>query len=223
MIDVSRIAGLGARISTLRSRSSFLEGKLEEQEKRIVYLNTKIGECTIEIQTTQQVSTIFNNLGARSQEHFKVRVEQFVSYALTKVFEKEYKFSLEFKLARKNLTVVFGLASKETNFEPTSPTDSHGGGLCEVAGFVLRLMFLLLVHKSSGHRMILFLDEPFSWVSAQFTDNLMVLIRELADKTGVQFVIVTHNEKLTELGDKQYFFSLGEDGQTKIESVLTGG
>lgn len=207
---------LGARVAHLRSRSAYYTGRLDDQEVRILSFQKRILDISVLLSTTQQVSTVFNALGAKSQEHFKTKVEEFVSYALSKVFEREYRFNLNFKQARKNLTVEFTLASRETGFAPTSLTDAHGGGVCEVAGFVLRLMFLMLVHNSNRQRLVLFLDEPFSWVSAQFIDNLIALIKELSDRTKVQFVVVTHNEKLAELGDKQYFFSL-EDGKTTVK------
>lgn len=200
----------------LDRRVARVEGVLASKRKQREELASVVSAIGQDVKDLGVISELFNQLTQQSQQMLKIRLEQLVSYSLSRVFDREFRFIVEFKSMRKNTVVEFKLASEETGWEPVELTEARGGGVCELVGFMIRLVFLLYLRNTQ--RQILFLDEPFSWVSKEYVNSLMLLIKELADKTGVQFVIVTHNEALAGLGDKQYRFWL-EQGQTRIQEV----
>lgn len=191
------------------------QGSFDEKVRRGKELEEQISQLKRDMLTLDQCGKVFSSLLERSQSQMKDKIEALVSYSLSKVFERDLKFHLIFKEARHQLAVEFMLSSIETGGQPVRLTESRGGGICEVAGFVLRLLFLLL---TKDQRKILILDEPFSWVSEQYMDNLISLIRELSEMSGIQFIVVTHNAKLAEMGDKRYSFAL-KDGKTHVQEL----
>lgn len=213
MPEVSQIV---AQANKLRTDLAVTSGKFAEKRARHRELCTSIAHEEEQVFLLEAVAKIFSSLSEDGQKKIKDKIQTLVSSSLSSVFEREYRFFLEFKQARHQLVAEFKLASAETGWEPTDLTDAHGGGVCEVAGFVLRLLFLLFMKETQ--RQIMFLDEPFSWVSAQYTDNLLAIIRELSDQSGIQFVIITHNDGLSHIGDKRYQFYL-EDGKTHLKTL----
>lgn len=198
-------------------RTHSLRGMLAEKRKQRDVLASQVESAQDRLRDAELVSVVFQELTQRSQQELKERLEKIITYSLSRVFGRDLRFVVEFKSSRKNTVVVFRLASEETGWEPVELTEARGGGVCEIVGFIIRLVFLLYLKNSQ--RQILFLDEPFSWVSAQYIDGLMDLIRELATKTGIQFIIVTHNEALAAIGDRQYRFSLRQ-GKTVVQDLL---
>jgi ABC-type lipoprotein export system ATPase subunit len=77
---------------------------------------------------------------------------------------------------------------------------------------VLLLVVLLL---TPGARRIFFLDESFGMVSAEYEPRLAEFLREVADKAGVQIVLITHSRAYDDLADASYELSLGADGATR--------
>jgi ABC-type lipoprotein export system ATPase subunit len=55
-------------------------------------------------------------------------------------------------------------------------------------------------------------------VSDEYTPRLAEFLRELADKTGVQILLVTHQSVFAESADKVYRFSQRADGSTSVQS-----
>ncbi len=87
----------------------------------------------------------------------------------------------------------------------TPVMDARGGGLAAIIGFLLRLVVLLLSH---GKDSVLFLDETFAHLSADFEQRLAEFLRDLVDQTGVQVIMVTHSDAFSDLADRRYRFTL---------------
>jgi ABC-type thiamine transport system ATPase subunit len=97
--------------------------------------------------------------------------------------------------------------------------EARGGGVAAVAGFLLRTVVLLL---RKDVRPVMFLDETFAQLSADYEPAMADVLRELVDKTQLQIILVTHSTAYDDVADKSYRVSLDQKGKTKIES-LDGG
>lgn len=71
--------------------------------------------------------------------------------------------------------------------------DSVGGGVIDVIGFVLRLCVFRLL-KGRGPIVV---DEPFRHVNREALYRAAEFVRQIADDLGIQVIMVTHNEILT--------------------------
>jgi DNA repair exonuclease SbcCD ATPase subunit len=95
--------------------------------------------------------------------------------------------------------------------------DARGGGLAATVGFLLRVVVLLLRTGGTG-KQLLVLDETFAHVSAEYLEGVGRFLREIVDRSGVQIILVTHQETLAEAADVVYRFT-AKDGKTVVTHV----
>ena len=92
--------------------------------------------------------------------------------------------------------------------------DGHGGGLVNVAAFVLQTIVLVLTRPRLKRTLIL--DERFANLFRGNLPKVSELMRKLHEVTGTQFILVTQRPELAEYADK-VFKVRSEKGKTIIE------
>jgi ABC-type iron transport system FetAB ATPase subunit len=168
----------------------------------------------------EQVIAILNSFADERQRQIQSSIEQLVTYGLHTIFEQNLSFHIlqSEKARRVETRFVVRSQTPDGTLTETPILDSRGGGIAAVAGFLLRLIVMLL-RKDTRH--FLLLDETFAMVSNEYEPKLIEFIRQLVDKTDAQLVVVTHKaqEAWIENADKAYQFSLLPSGKTKIAEV----
>lgn len=167
----------------------------------------------------EKVLGVLTSVGEARQESAQRQVEGLVTRALQAIFDENLSFHLIPGVKANRAEIDFVLRSDYGGMVVDTPVlEARGGGMAAVVGFVLRLVVLLL---TPGARRILFLDESFGMVSAEYEPRLAEFLREVADKAGVQIVLITHSKAYDDLADASYELSLGADGATR--AVQGGG
>jgi DNA repair exonuclease SbcCD ATPase subunit len=160
-----------------------------------------------------KVTGVLTSTGEERQETAQRQVEGLVTRALQVIFDENLSFHLVPSVKANRAEIEFVLRSRYGDTEVDTPVlEARGGGMAAVVGFVLRLVVLLL---TPGARRVLFLDESFGMVSAEYEPRLAEFLREVADKAGVQIVLITHSRAYDDLADASYELSLGADGATR--------
>ena len=59
-------------------------------------------------------------------------------------------------------------------------------------------------------------------LSAEYEPGMAEFLREVADKAGVQIVLITHSRAYDDLADANYELSLGPDGATRCAQGGSG-
>lgn len=161
-----------------------------------------------------KVLGVLTSVGEARQESAQRQVEGLVTRALQTVFEENLSFHLVPSVRGNQATVDFMLRSSYDGIEVDTPVlDARGGGMAATVGFCLRLVVLLLTPNA---RRILFLDESFGMLSQEFEPRMAEFLRQVADKAGVQIVLITHSTAYSDLADTSYELSLGDGGATRI-------
>jgi len=161
----------------------------------------------------EKVLGVLTSVGEARQESAQRQVEALVTRALQAIFGEELSFHLAPSVKGSQAVIDFVLRSRYGDTEVDTPVlDARGGGMASVVGFVLRLVVLLL---TSGVRRFLALDESFGMLSAEYEPGMAEFLREVADKAGVQVVLITHSEAYSDAADAHYRLSLGPDGITR--------
>jgi DNA repair exonuclease SbcCD ATPase subunit len=164
-----------------------------------------------------KVLGVLTSVGEARQESAQRQVEGLVTRALQTVFSENLSFHLVTEVKANRTEVDFVLRSKLAGgMEVDTDAFSGGGGKAAVIGFVLRLVILLL---TPGVRRILFLDETFGMVSKSYEPRVAEFLREIADKAGVQIVLVTHSDAFDDAADRKYELALGPDGCTTAREL----
>lgn len=144
-------------------------------------------------------------------------VEGLVTHGLRAVFGEELTFEARSVQRAKRAEMDFVVISQAGGqLVETAVMDARGGGVAAVAGFLLRLVVLML--REDCER-ILFLDEPFAHVSDEYQPAMAEFVRELVERTDVQVVLVTHADPDTWVGvaDRAYQTSVKNGWTTLTE------
>ena len=199
-------------------RAARREADWEAANARSVGQQGKAAEAEVERLRAQfelhaKVLGVLTRCGEERQESVQRQVEGLVTRALQAIFEENLSFHLVPAVKANRVEIDFMLRSKlEDGSEVDTPViGARGGGMAAVVGFVLQLVVLLL---TPGARRILFLDETFGMLSAEYEGRMAEFLRQVADQAGVQIVLVTHSKAYDDAADMSYELSMGADGAT---------
>jgi DNA repair exonuclease SbcCD ATPase subunit len=182
------------------------QGKAAEAEVALLQHQAEVLEKT---------SILLNSVGEQRQESARRQVEELVTRALQTIFDQNLSFHMVQSVKANRAEVDFVIRSTYGgDVVETEVMAARGGGMAAVVGFVLRLVVLLL---TPGARRFLALDESFAHVSASYEPRVAEFLREVADKAGVQLLLVTHSNAFGDLADARYRLSLDAAGHTVIE------
>jgi len=168
----------------------------------------------------QQAEALLTSIGEEAQETARAQVEGLVTRGLQVIFGDDLSFHLVPGERGGQATMEFMLRSygSPSNALDTPVMEARGGGMAAVVGFALRLVVLLL---TPGSRKFLALDETFAHVSASYESRVAEFLREVADKAGVQLLLVTHSPSYSDMADKKVRLAIGPDGLTEVHEGET--
>jgi DNA repair exonuclease SbcCD ATPase subunit len=146
-----------------------------------------------------------------TQQQLEIHISELVSLALEAVFPNPYKMVLKFETRRNRSEADLLLQDENGNL--LNPMDSVGGGVVDVASFALRIALFSL--KRPKPRAVMLMDEPLRFLSSDLQDRASRMIKEVSDKLDIQFLIISHDEKLIESADK-VIRVLNDHGTTSI-------
>jgi uncharacterized protein with PIN domain len=208
-------ARLDGRVAQLSSELGALVAAREVYLKQEADLEAKIETETTLAANLEKVSVLLNSIGEQRQADAQKLIENIVTQGLQTIFDPALSFhvvpSLHGKTAGIEFLVRTDLGGSAIE---TSVLDARGGGVAAVIGFLLRATVLLLSPPSATER-VLVLDETFAHVSAEYLEPLGQFLRTLVDRTGLQIIMVTHQDALREHADRVYQFS-SENGRTVV-------
>jgi predicted ATPase len=204
-----------------RSQSRILDERQGEMRAVLTHgreLQEEVAELKELTEDLDKVTHLLNSIGEDRQQAAQQTIEELVTRALQTIFEDNLSFHIVQTTKGRAVQVDFMVRTTLNGRVIETPVmDARGGGLAATIGYLLRLVVLLLTRKKNQNtRMIL--DETFAHVSAEYLPAVREFVREIVDQTGVQHIIVTHQEELIEGADLVHRFTM-VDGETKAERV----
>jgi DNA repair exonuclease SbcCD ATPase subunit len=161
-----------------------------------------------------KVSALLTSLGEKAQQQAQERLEELVTRGLQVIFGTELSFHVIQSVKANQAVTEFMIRSEYDGMTvDTSVMDARGGGMAAVTGFMIRLVVLLLTPRA---RRVLFLDETFRFVSSEYEGRLAEFLAEVAERAGVQIVLVTHSSAYDDVADARYRLELGSNGIATI-------
>jgi len=210
---VADVAALAARVAVRRRQLDREVGRAQQVVADGEASEAEIASLEHLVEVHAKTAALLTTFGEQAQEDARAQFEALATRALQVIFGANLSFGL-----------VAGESGGQPTLEPvirsvhggtiteTSVLDARGGGMAAVAGFVMRLVMMLL---TPGARRVLFLDETFGMVAKGFEPRIAEFLREVADKAGVQIVLVTHSDAYSDLADTEIRLVLGADGLTR--------
>lgn len=191
------------RIQTLRTKLDQEKGRRYQIESSITELTTRVKETGRELRKLEQAREIIREVGIRTQNQLSFHIGDITSLALEAVFPNPYELVAEF-VQRRNKTECDLYFSRDG--EKVDPIAASGGGAVDVAAFALRIAAWSMMTPKT--RNVIILDEPLRFLSVDLQERASLMIKELSDRLGIQFILITHSDTLTEYADKVFTVKL---------------
>lgn len=172
------------------------KGQLSHIENEISHFDTGMGSFLEVRQDLEDAQAIIQMVAQATQEELRYHINEIVTLALSAVFDDPYEFEVDFVQRRNQTEADLWFVRQGERIHPLS---ASGGGAVNVAAFALRVSLWSLKAKRS--RPILLLDEPFSNLSVQHHIKASGMLKEISERMGIQMIIVTHSEEITESAD----------------------
>ena len=185
----------------------------KDQIQKSIRQNVKAKkEADERLKNFEKAQAFLQQVAQDTQEQLRVHVEDIVQLALDAIFPDQYQFEIRFAIAYGKTTAELCFISKITGYS-IDPMVASGGGVVDVCSFALRLACWTL---SRGIDSVMIFDEPMKHLSADMRDRAATIMRELAQKLNLQFIMVTHMPELEAAADKVIRIKKGKDGISYI-------
>ena len=204
-------------LTNMRSHYNNALGQKQLLELQLQDNQNNLGQTRQNLATWEQVQVLFTKVSEYAREQLKARIEETVTAALTAVFGEGYTFRINMRQLGNQPAAEWQVVSQYGDEEvAASPEDARGGGITDVVSLALRLAMLEIL-KPRPEGPVLF-DEPAKMVSAEYAGNLAYFLKQYAEKTGRQVMLVTHNPQLAEAADKSYLVTQ-KDGVSDVREI----
>ena len=202
-----------SNIQQLRNTLEQQKGKKAQIQKSINSLKQSTKEKKRDLRRHEQAREVVKTVGLATQQQLQYHISDITSLALEAVFADPYQLMAEF-VQRRNKTECDLSFDREGN--RVDPLTASGGGAVDVASFALRVASWSMERPKS--RNVIILDEPLRFLSADHQEKASTMIKEISQKLGIQFIIITHEPILASYADK-VFETRMEKGVTKMNGT----
>jgi DNA repair exonuclease SbcCD ATPase subunit len=199
---------MASEIQLLRNRLEQQKGQKLQIEKSLVILQDSLRDKRRSLLRHEKAREIIRTVGLKTQEQLQFHISDITSLALEAVFNDPYSLSVEFVQRRNKTECDLYFVRNGERLDPLSAT---GGGAVDVAAFALRIASWSMARPRTRNTIIL--DEPLRFLSVDLQERASLMIKELSDKLGLQFIIITHWSNLGMYADKIF--------ETKIRKGIT--
>jgi len=182
-------------IKQYRNRLEQLKGKKEQLEKQINVNKQNIKQFNNDKENTEQAQRILQIVAKQTQEQIIFHISDIVTLALNSIFDEPYKFKLDFIEKRGKTEAELYFLKDDIKIDPLT---ASGGGVIDIASMALRIALWSLGRKNNT----IILDEPAKFVSKNYVNKVIEMLKMLSEKLNLQMIIVTHIEELKEKADK---------------------
>lgn len=185
------LKNLQSKQTELNNQLSSLEGEHSLLSKQIKDSKHKIEEIDAQKIIYRKSIEFLRIVEQSTKTKMKEGFEKIVTYALRFIFQKDYKFNLEFKKRGNSQELNYTISTPEFT-ESFNPLDTSGGGVLDIISLALRIA-LLEKTKIKG---FLALDESFRNIhNVKFIENAFKFLKEINKKLKKQIIFVTGIEE----------------------------
>jgi hypothetical protein len=178
------------RVKNLRDRSSGYQALRAQVQRELDLRTQEVESLTLKLDTLAKVGELFRALMDRLVLDHVRSIEGVVTEGLKTIFvDQDLTFEAEISHRYNKIAIDFCLR-QDNQLMPIKghPLEAFGGGPTSIASLILKVLAIRRLKKWP----LLALDETLAAVSDEYIDQTGAFLRQLAEKTGIAILLVTH-------------------------------
>jgi len=207
------MSDLDIRLKSISNKVQQTVGMKKQLEERFGSLDREIKRLGASLELKQMTKEVLDKLVTLERRSASEELQRLVTRGIVAVWGGDWEFKIEEGMRADISSAKFKLFK---DGEEEDILDSHGGGLVQVISFLMRVIFLLRITPKL--RKYMFLDEPFSQVSANYQPSVAELVSQLARDLMIKMLMVTHQPVFSEKADRVYQL-YDSNGETKAKLI----
>lgn len=192
-------------LTEARNKLEQLKGAKALTEKQITDTKQSVADLTKSLHYHEKAKEIIREVGMQTQQQLQYHISDITSLALESIFDDPYELRVEFVKRRDKVECDLLFVR---NGEGVDPLSASGGGAVDTAAFALRIASWSM--RSPRSRNTIILDEPLRFLSEDLQEKASMMIKQLSEKLGLQFIIITHEPTLATYADKEFKVSINK-------------
>lgn len=197
-----------------------IKGKRDSVIASIDSTKSDIKILNQDVEDLLEAKLILSEAMNRTQMSITGYVENLTTMVIREVFQRDYQFIMDLEIKGNRPKCTFLV--QEGDWEPYIPREDQGGGIYDVIGYTLRVIFWSLQEPRSMP--MLWLDEPFRFIGSSTSverERGTQMIEYTAKELELQLIITTHEtETIVPIADR--VINLEYDGTKSIISGVSG-
>lgn len=199
-----RLDAVSSSVEKLRNFRQFLQTEKEAAEK-------VVEEEKYKVDLYQRSSEIFKNwLEDSVRENIDSMAELATSGLQHVIYDQNLTFKVHQESKYNRIAMKFILNDDGVEGDPLN---SFGGGPAVLISLILRLAVMARLQMGK----LLILDESMASLANHYVPNAADFMRQLAEETGINILMVTHNNEFTQRAHLAYEGT--KDGHLKLRKV----
>lgn len=183
--NIKSVENLLNKELNFKNKVSTLQVQQKELENKLTFISSAKNKYTVAV----------NQIYEESIGGLKDTLNTALQYIM---FDKNYTANLTLEDKRGTKTLDITLIDNDDDFE-VDLKDGVGQGVRTIISFVLKMYYL--INKNSH---ILLLDEKYSALSAHYIPRFFEFMQKMCEEKNFIVVLITHDERFLEYGDKMY-------------------
>jgi len=188
-------------LAILRQTLERCKGERDRVERDLAKTTAEHDRLVTEGERIEEAQALLQEVARQTQQALEYRLGELVTLALEALWPgQEWRFRVRYELRRGRTEA--DLLFEDAEGHDVDPMTADGGGAVDVAGKMLQVACWSLRRPRS--RAVMVWDEPFRCLSSDLQPKMSAVLRELSERLGLQFIIVTHEEELLEAADRVF-------------------
>lgn len=212
---------LTQRVEALKRTATKLAALRDKHTEDLEAKTAEVDDLTKRIELLGKVHELFHTLMDLMVVKQVRAVEAIVTEGLQTIFGDDYYFEADVGPKWGKVSVDFSIRKGPTdgpNTHSGPPLESFGGGPSSLASLTLRVLTVLRLKLWP----MFVLDEALGAVSDEFVDQTGLFLRQLAEKAGVDIMLITHKTAFRDHAHKSYQCAQASDDEG-AQWVTLGG
>lgn len=209
-------------IDFFENKISLLQKQFILQKDKNDQLNKKISSLQEEIETHQdnlrlgiEAINFIQKAANHERSLIKDKIQSVITDALKQIYGEQYSITFDYTMKRNKTSVDIYLTKHTKLGDIVRKQGGFGGGVSDVISLPLKLLVLLALQTNDK---VLIADEPGKHMDER-VDKFGYFLRNVCDKLGVQLIVLTHHECLSQFANSVYQVSMQNKVTTLVQKI----